>query len=202
MDTLIKQPVLIDVVFPQTKIIGIAKDIVLVSGFSLLTALSAQISFWIGPVPITGQTFAVLIAGILLGSVRGAFSQFFYLLVGLTGLPFWFAAGGSLGIARLVGPTGGYLIGFVAAAFLIGKLAETGWAKTIKTAILAMAVGNIVIYLFGLLWLAHFLPLKGLFVAGLYPFLPGDLLKILLAGLLLPKGWQLIKKNPPAGGTN
>lgn len=194
MNTLAKQPVLIDFILPQTKIIGITKDVVLVLGFGLLTALSAQISFWIGPVPITGQTFAVLMAGILLGSVRGAFSQIFYLLVGLTGLPFWFAAGGPLGISRLIGPTGGYLIGFVAAAFLVGRLAEIGWTKTIKTAILAMIVGNIVIYLSGLSWLANFLPLQGLLAAGLYPFFPGDLLKIFLASLLLPKGWQLIKQ--------
>jgi len=197
MATLAKQSVLIDVIFSQTKVMGITKDLVLVLSFGLLTALSAQISFWIGPVPITGQTLAVLASGILLGSIRGAFSQIFYLLVGLTGLPFWFAAGGPLGVARLLGPTGGYLIGFVAAAFLAGKLAEIGWAKTIKTAILAMIVGNIVIYFFGLAWLVHFLPLKGLFAAGLYPFLLGDLLKIFLAGLLLPKGWQLIKRSKP-----
>jgi biotin transporter BioY len=195
MTSLTRQAVLIDIIFPQgTKIVGVAKNLVLVLSFSLLTALSAQVSFWIGPVPITGQTFAVLISGILLGSIRGAFSQIVYLLIGLTGLPFWFAAGGSLGIARLIGPTGGYLIGFVAAAFLVGKLAEMGWAKTIKTAILAMIVGNIVIYIFGLLWLTNFLPWKELLIAGLYPFLPGDLLKIFLAGLILPKGWQLIKK--------
>jgi len=197
MATLAKQSVLIDVIFSQTKVMGITKDLVLVLSFGLLTALSAQISFWIGPVPITGQTLAVLASGILLGSIRGAFSQIFYLLVSLTGLPFWFAAGGPLGVARLLGPTGGYLIGFVAAAFLAGKLAERGWARTMKTAILAMIVGNIVIYFFGLAWLAHFLPLKGLFVAGLYPFLLGDLLKIFLAGLLLPKGWQLIKRSKP-----
>ncbi len=194
MDILTKQPVLIDVIFPQIKIIGITKDVVLVLSFGLLTALSAQISFWIGPVPITGQTFAVLIAGILLGSIRGAFSQIFYLLVGLTGLPFWFAAGGPLGAARLIGPTGGYLIGFVVAAFLVGKLAERGWDKNIKTAISAMVLGSIVIYIFGLAWLVNFVPTQSLLMVGLFPFVLGDLLKISLAGLFLPKGWQLIKK--------
>ena len=188
MDILTKQPVLIDVIFPQTKIIGITKDVVLVLSFGLLTALSAQISFWIGPVPITGQTFAVLMAGILLGSVRGAFSQIFYLLVGLTGFPFWFAAGGPLGAARLIGPTGGYLIGFVIAAFLVGKLAERGWDKNIKTAVSAMVLGSIVIYIFGLARLANFVPTQNLLTVGLFPFVPGDILKIFLAGLLLPKG--------------
>ena len=191
------QSVFVDVLLSrvETRIQAIAKDTILVLSFSLLTALSAQVSFWIGPVPITGQTLAVLLAGILLGSIRGGLSQVVYLLVGFTGFPFWFAAGGPLGIARLIGPTGGYLIGFVFAAFLVGWLAERGWDKKIKTAILAMLVGNIAIYIFGLLWLANFLPWKGLLATGLYPFLPGDLLKILLAGLVLPLGWKLIKRS-------
>jgi len=191
------QSVFVDVLLPrvETRIQAIAKDIILVLSFSLLTALFAQASFWIGPVPITGQTLAVLLAGILLGSIRGGLSQIVYLSVGLTGFPFWFAAGGPLGMARLIGPTGGYLIGFVFAAFLVGWLAERGWDKKIKTAISAMLIGNIVIYIFGLFWLANFIPLKGLLAAGLYPFIPGDALKILLAGLALPMGWRFIKRS-------
>lgn len=198
MKTLIQpQSVFVDVLLPrvETRTQVIAKDVILVLSFSLLTALFAQASFWIGLVPITGQTLAVLLAGLLLGSVRGALSQIVYLLVGLTGIPFWFATGGALGVARLIGPTGGYLIGFVFAAFLVGKLAERGWDKKIKTAILAMLIGNIVIYIFGLSWLANFLPLKGLLIAGLYPFILGDALKILLAGLILPMGWRFIKRS-------
>jgi len=187
--------VFVDVLLPrvETKIQVIAKDVILVLSFSFLTAIFAQASFWIGPVPITGQTLAVLLAGLLLGSIRGALSQIVYLSVGLTGFPFWFAAGGPLGIARFIGPTGGYLIGFVFAAFLVGKLAEKGWDKKIKTAILAMLSGNIVIYIFGLFWLSNFIPLKGLLATGLFPFVLGDTLKILLAGLALPMGWKLIK---------
>jgi len=194
---IISQPVLIDVLFPkaETKIKVITKDVILILTFGFLTALSAQISFWIGPVPITGQTFTVLLGGILLGSFRGALSQVFYLLVGLSGIPFWFAPGGNLGIARLLGPTGGYLIGFILAAFFVGKLAERGWDKKIKTAILAMALGNIVIYIFGLFWLTNFIPFKGLFAAGLYPFILGDLFKIILAGLILPRAWKIIKRS-------
>ncbi len=198
MKTLIQpQSVFVDVLLPrvETRIQAIAKDVILVLSFSLLTALFAQASFWIGLIPITGQTLAVLLAGLLLGSVRGALSQIVYLLVGLTGIPFWFAAGGALGVARLIGPTGGYLIGFVFAAFLVGKLAERGWDKKIKTAILVMLIGNIVIYIFGLSWLANFIPLKGLLIAGLYPFILGDALKILLAGLVLPMGWRFIKRS-------
>lgn len=191
------QSVFVEVLLPrvETRIQAIAKDVILVLSFGLLTALFAQASFWIGLVPITGQTLAVLLAGLLLGSVRGALSQIVYLLVGLTGIPFWFAAGGALGVARLIGPTGGYLIGFVFAAFLVGKLAERGWDKKIKTAILAMLIGNIVIYIFGLSRLANFIPLKGLLIAGLYPFILGDALKILLAGLVLPMGWRFIKRS-------
>lgn len=198
MKTLIQpQSVFVDVLLPrvETRIQAIAKDVILVLSFSFLTALFAQASFWIGLVPITGQTLAVLLAGLLLGSVRGALSQIVYLLVGLTSIPFWFAAGGPLGIARFIGPTGGYLIGFVFAAFLVGKLAERGWDKKIKTAISAMLMGNIVIYIFGLSWLANFFPLKGLLIAGLYPFILGDALKILLAGLALPIGWRFIKRS-------
>lgn len=198
MKTLIQpQSVFVDVLLPrvETRIQAIAKDVILVLSFSFLTALFAQASFWIGLVPITGQTLAVLLAGLLLGSVRGALSQIVYLLVGLTGIPFWFAAGGALGVARLIGPTGGYLIGFVLAAFLVGKLAERGWDKKIETAILAMLIGNIAIYIFGLFWLANFLPWKGLLAVGLYPFIPGDALKILLAGLTLPMGWRFIKRS-------
>lgn len=191
------QSALIDVLLPkaETKIQEIAKDAILVLSFSLLTALFAQASFWIGLVPITGQTLAVLLAGILLGSIRGGLSQVVYLSVGLTGFPFWFAAGGPLGIARFLGPTGGYLVGFVFAAFLVGKLAERGWSKSIKTAISAMLIGNIVIYIFGLSWLANFIPLKGLLTVGLYPFILGDALKILLAGLALPMGWKIIQRS-------
>src|SRR4030043_831459 len=96
---------------------GLVWNAVLVVGFACLTAAFAQISFWVGPVPITGQTFAVLLTGALLGSRRGALSQLSYLAIGATGIPYWFALGGSLGVARLGGPPGGYLFGFVAVCF-------------------------------------------------------------------------------------
>lgn len=196
MRTLVQpQPVFIDVLLPetQTKSQETAKNIILVLSFSILTALVAQISFWIGPVPITGQTFAVLLSGALLGSRRGALSQIIYLLIGLTGFPFWFAAGGPLGIARLLGPTGGYLIGFILAAFVVGWLAERGWSQNIKAAIMAMLLGNTIIFILGLLWLTKFVGFEQVLLVGLSPFILGDLLKILLAGFILPLGWKLIK---------
>ena len=173
---------------------GILWDVVLVAGFACLTAAFAQISFWIGPVPVTGQTFAVLLAGALLGSRRGALSQLTYLAVGAAGIPYWFALGGPPGIARLVGPTGGYLIGFVAVAFVVGWLAERGWDRRVGTAALAMLAGEIVLYIFGLSWLAHFVAGGAVLQAGLYPFVIGDLIKVAAAALILPSGWLLLRR--------
>jgi len=173
---------------------GLLWDVVLVAGFACFTAAFAQISFWIGPVPITGQTFAVLLAGALLGSRRGALSQLTYLAVGATGIPYWFALGGPPGIARLVGPTGGYLIGFAAAAFVVGWLAERGWDRRVWMAIPAMLGGSIVIYIFGLSWLSHFVPGDAVLQAGLYPFVIGDLIKVVAAALILPSGWMLLRR--------
>jgi len=144
----------------------------------------------IGPVPITMQTFIVLLTGALLGSKIGALSQITYLLMGLAGFP-WFARGG--GIQYILSPTFGYLLGFVWAAYLVGYLAEKGFDRNIKTAILAMLVGNIVLYIPGLLWLAKFVGWKNVLVVGFYPFVLGDIVKILLASSILPLGWKTIK---------
>jgi biotin transporter BioY len=173
---------------------GLLWDVALVLGFSCLTAIGAQISFWIGLVPISGQTFTVLLSGALLGSRRGALSQLSYLAIGATGIPFWFALGGVPGIARIVGPTGGYLFGFVAAAFVVGWLAERGWDRRVWTAILAMLAGSVIMYILGLSWLTQFIPSGTLLQVGLYPFVIGDLLKILLAALVLPSGWLLLRR--------
>src|ERR1700737_758673 len=126
------------------------KQVGLVIGFSLLTALAAQISIPIGPVPITGQTFAVLLTGALLGSRLGAAAMIAYLVEGASGLPFF--AGGTGGIAHLLGPTGGYLVAFPAAAFITGAFAEHGWDKRFLTAVAAMTIGSVVIILSGWAW--------------------------------------------------
>jgi biotin transporter BioY len=173
---------------------GLLKDAALVIGFACLTAAFAQISFWIGPVPITGQTFAVLIAGALLGSRRGALSQLSYLAIGATGLPYWFALGGPPGIARLVGPTGGYLIGFIAVAFVVGWLSERGWDRRVWTAVPVMLAGEAVLYVFGLAWLWHFVPVDKLLQVGLYPFIAGDVIKIAAAALAMPAGWLILRR--------
>jgi len=179
---------LIDIAVPGQ---GIWLDIALISGFAVLTALCSQVSLWIGPVPITGQTFAVLLSGAILGSRRGALAQLSYITIGATGIPFWFAAGGVPGIARLIGPTGGYLIGFVAAAYLTGWLCEKGWDRKVWTAASAMLCGSACIYLFGLPWLAGFTGFESVLKAGLFPFIAGDMIKMVLAAIALPSAWRL-----------
>src|SRR6185437_2179656 len=114
----------------------VVRQVGLVIGFSLLTALSAQIVIPIGPVPVTGQTFAVLLTGALLGSRMGAMAMIAYLVEGASGLPFFF--GGGSGIAHLLGPTGGYLVAFPAAAFITGAFAEHGWDRKFFSAAAAM----------------------------------------------------------------
>lgn len=158
-----------DVLFPKETVL---RDVVLVMAFSLITAGCAQIAFYVGPVPITGQTFAVLLSGVLLGSRRGALSQLAYLAQGACGLPV-FAAGHS-GLPYMLGPTGGYLAGFVAAAFVVGLLAERGWDRRLWTVAAAMLAGNALLYMFGLLRLAAFVPSNNLLPVGLYPFIPGN----------------------------
>jgi biotin transport system substrate-specific component len=164
----------------------------LVVGFSLLTALSAQIVIPIGPVPITGQTFVVLLCGALLGSRLGAMAMIAYLIEGASGLPFF--AGGMSGIAHLLGPTGGYLVAFPAAAFITGAFAEHGWDRKFVTAAAAMAVGSLVIMFCGWLWfsyLTHTSPFVA-FQLTVLKFIPGDIIKILLAAAVLPSGWKLV----------
>lgn len=171
----------------------LGRDVALILVGSWLVALFAQIQIPLWPVPITGQTFGVLLIGALLGSRRGTLSLLAYLAQGAAGLPFF--AGSAAGIAVLAGPTGGYLVGFVAAAYVVGWLSERGWDRRFATAVAAMLVGNLVIYTFGLSWLVHFVGRETLLQAGLLPFLPGDLAKILLAALVLPSGWALLQSD-------
>jgi len=170
------------------------RQVGLVIGFSLLTALSAQIVIPIGPVPITGQTFAVLLTGALLGSRLGAITMIVYLLEGASGLPFFSGAHG--GILHFMGPTGGYLVAFPAGAFITGAFAEHGWDRKFLTAAAAMAIGSIVIMLSGWLWFSLVMktsPAITLF-ATVLKFIPGDLIKISLAAAVLPSGWKLLKR--------
>jgi biotin transport system substrate-specific component len=181
-----------DILRPAARKFALLYDAALVLAFSVLLALSAQLVLRLpfSPVPITAQTLAVLLAGALLGSRRGALTVAAYLAEGAAGLPVF--AGGAAGPLYMLGPTGGYLLGFVLAAFLAGWLAERGWDRRAVTTLAAMVLGSLAIYLCGVAWLAAWLGLPRALAAGLVPFLPGDLLKILLAALLLPAGWRIL----------
>ncbi|MBA3765905.1 MAG: biotin transporter BioY [Acidobacteria bacterium] len=158
-------------------------------------ALSAQFVIplpWT-PVPITGQTFVVLLTGALLGSRLGALAMIAYLIEGASGLPFFRA--GSGGAAYLfASPTTGYLLSYPAAAFVVGLLAERGWDKRFLTAAAAMMIGSIIILFSGWAWLARFVGATGAWQAGVAPFIIGDLVKIALAAAVLPSGWAIVRK--------
>ena len=166
----------------------------LVIVFSLFIAACAQFAIHIGPIPITGQTFAVLLTGMLLGSRLGAAAVIAYLIEGAIGLPFF--AGGGAGLVRFLGPTAGYLVAFPAAAFITGAFAEHGWDKRYLTAVAAMAIGSVVIFLGGWAWFAvltNTAPVAA-FKLTVEPFLLGDVIKIALGAAVLPTGWALLKK--------
>ncbi len=175
-------------VLPRKRAVTVA----LVVSFALFTAAAAQfrISLPFTPVPITGQTFAVLLAGGVLGRQAGAASQLLYWVAGLV---FPFYAGGGKGWDVATGATGGYLIGFIAAAWVVGILAERGQDRTVAAAMPAFLAGTVIIYLFGVPWLAHIgdYSWQRAVELGAVPFIIGDLMKVALAGLLLPGAWRL-----------
>jgi biotin transport system substrate-specific component len=148
------------------------------------------------PVPFTGQTLGVLLVGASLGGGLGAASILLYLAQGALGLPFYSGGDGGLGFLGLASATGGYLWGFVLAAFLVGRLAERGWDRTPLTAVAAMLLGEIVLYAVGVPWLARAVGVSLAEAAelGLWPFVVGDALKLLLAGTLLPAAWWLTRR--------
>ena len=178
------------VVVPERSVLAEAALAVL---FALFTALMAQlvIPLPFTPVPITGQTFAVLLTGALLGSRLGAVSMILYVALGAVGLPFY--AGGAHGMQVVFGATGGYLLGFIVADFVVGRLAELRWDRSLQRSLPAMAAGQAVIYALGLIglglalhWPANLLQL------GLTPFLVGDAIKLVAAALLLPAAWRIL----------
>lgn len=188
MQTTMPSRVIAGAVLPRHRAI----TLILVTGSAILTAAAAQIRIPLPftPVPITGQTFAVLLSGAVLGSAAGAASQTLYLMLGLV---FPFYAGGARGWETLTGATGGFLVGFVVAAWIVGKLAEHRQDRSPITAIPAFLTGTIVIYLFGVPWLAHILGVgwTDAVSLGATPFVLGDLVKAGIAGALLPAAWRL-----------
>lgn len=146
-----------------------------------LTAVGAYVVIPIGPVPIVLQNFFVLLAGLLLGARWGAAAIGVYLLAGALGLPVF--AGGTGGLGRLIGPTGGYLAGFLPAAAVVGLIAHLPWGRPVWRDILAMVCGTLLIYAVGVTWLKVLsgMPLAKTLAVGMFPFLPGDALKIAVA---------------------
>ncbi len=167
------------------------KLILVIAGAGLLT-LSAKLKIPFYPVPMTMQTFIVLGLGMIYGWRLGASTVILYMALGAFGLPvFAGTPEKGLGLAYMMGPTGGYLIGFVLAAAATGYLAEKGWDRKFVSTFLAMLVGNIIIYIPGLIWLGQVLGWdKPILAWGITPFLLGDLAKIILAMIILPMAWK------------
>lgn len=182
---------IVDVWRPNENVKASVYDAAAVFVGSVLMALSAQIAVgW--PVPFTGQTFAVLMAGMLLGPTRGSLCVLLYLLEGALGLPVF--SQGRAGLFMFFGPTGGYLVGFIAAAYISGWLSQKGWSKTVLGTIAAMVAGDSVLFIFGLCWLMVWTKSANVLAVGLYPFIVGDILKIALATAILPSSWKILSR--------
>ncbi|MCT9819986.1 biotin transporter BioY [Microbacterium sp. W1N] len=191
---------------PSTLLRALAADAALVAVGAGLVAVLAQVIVPMWPVPITGQTLGVLLVGASLGAVRGAASLALYAGLGLVGLPVMAPqTDGShiTGLALLATPSFGYVIGFVVAALVVGRLSELQWDRKVPRAIVAFVAGSAIIYAVGLPWLAAVLSTLGVaqgpalltatLQAGILPFLLGDAVKALIAGALLPLAWAGVR---------
>ncbi len=171
-------------------------QIALVASYAVLIGIFSQLSIPLPftPVPLTGQTFAVLLGAAALGHRRAIAGTLLYLVAGLAGLP-WFA-GGVGGLKVALSPSFGYLIGFIAAALVVGALAEGRMDRTPLRTLATMVLGNIAIYAFGItgLMLAIHVSLASAITLGVLPFLLGDLVKMLIAGGLLPGAWFAVRR--------
>ncbi len=192
MQTINKYKTLYELYF---KYRNVFTDVFMVGLSIVFMAITANIRIPLWPVPITMQTFGVFLVAFFFGSRKGLLSILAYILAGIVG--FGVFAGYKSGMTALMGPTGGYIIGFLGAVFIVGYMIEGGYGRSKKSVLLCMVVGNLIIYLFGLIWLrlyfADFSWLKILGV-GLFPFLIGDFLKILGAVALFPYLWKGSRK--------
>lgn len=175
---------------------GLVTDALLVVGGAGFVGLAAQISWHLGytPVPITLQTFAVLLVGAAYGSTLGAASLALYLVLGLAGVPLY--ADRHHGWSVFSGATGGYIVGFVLAAALTGALAERGWDRKFSSSVASMLTGSVIIYVSGAIWLHHVIggSWSTTLVDGVYGFVPFDLVKVYLAAAALPTAWGLVRR--------
>ncbi len=172
-----------------------ARAVLLALVGSAVLTLSARLSVPFWPVPMTMQSLAVLLIGAGFGLRLGVATVALYLIEGAVGLPVF--AGTpmhGLGLAYMMGPTGGYLAGFLVAAALVGFFAERGADRSVPKLLGAMTAGHLVLFGFGYAWLAHLLGKDLAFTAGVEPFILGTVMKTLLAGLVVPAVWQLMAK--------
>jgi len=175
---------------------GLLTDALLVAGGAAFVGVAAQISWHLGytPVPITLQTFAVLLVGAAYGSTLGAASLAFYLVLWIAGVPLY--ADHHHGWSVFSGATGGYIVGFVAAAALTGALAERGWDRKFSSSVASMLTGTVIIYICGAVWLHHVIggSWSTTLVDGVYGFVPFDLVKVYLAAAAFPTAWSLVRR--------
>ena len=214
MRALATSATLVDVIFPPTqadsRVATVARDVVLVLGFTGFVILCAQVVIRLPftPVPITGQTFAVLITGGALGVWRGVSALSLYMLLGIFGAQVYAPNLDMTGqTIHFILPwegtgslpwdlaSGGYIVGFIFAAGAVGYMANRGWDRG-QWLIAGLLIGNAILYIPGLLWLAHFLDIsfEKTLVFGLYPYIVGDLIKLYVASLALPSAWAIVKR--------
>ncbi len=186
----IGRPTLADRLFAR----GVVMDIVLVAAGAALTAIAAQVAVPLWPVPITGQTLAVLLVGSSLGALRGTLAMLLYAVLGMVGLPVFSDASSGMGV--ILGPTGGYIVGFVFAAAFTGWIAQRSWDRRILRSLLAFAGGTVVTFAIGLPWLAIALGLnlEQTLAGGLYPFIIGGIVKAVIAASVVTLGWRYVER--------
>ena len=190
------RPTLVDRIFAR----NIVLDIVLVAAGAALTALAAQLVVPLWPVPVTGQTLAVVLVGLSLGAVRGGLSMALYAVLGIVGLPVFSESSSGWGV--IAGPTGGYIIGFIFAAILTGWLAQRSWDRKWLRALLATLAGTVTTFLFGLPWLAAYLGAVGapndvqsVLIAGFYPFVIGGIVKSIIGAGIISLAWLAVNRS-------
>ena len=189
------QPTLVSAIWSAGSRNTALRYVVLALDGTALLTLSAkiQVPFW--PVPMTMQTFAVLVIGMAFGPRLGAATVALYLAEGALGLPvFAGTPAKGIGLAYMMGPTGGYLFGFLVSAYVVGLLAHRGWDRSLATGLAAMCIGTALIFGFGYAWLSILIGYEAAFTAGVLPFLPGATLKIALAAALLTASWRLVDR--------
>lgn len=197
MSTAITKPVLSEEVWSaEGSALWVKRVVLVILGIvALAIAAKIKVPVWPSPVPVTLGTFAVLTIGTAYGPRLGLATIVGYMLIGALGFDvFANSASGATGIEYMMGGTGGYLVGFVLATIALGYAARRGWDRNVVSMAAAMFVGSLIIYIPGVLWLAHLYSWENAFAWGVTPFLIGDAMKLALAALVVPGVWKLVGK--------